>query len=273
MTTLPELLAARYGKNAPRIHADLNSTLETQLTHKSVRKFLDTPVTDDQLRLIVAAAQSASTSSSMQAWSIVVVRDAQKRARIAEAIGAAGEFQQVAPVFLVWVVDFARNMSVLEAQGGTENNVGFLENTIVGFTDIGIASQNALLAAESMGLGGVYAGSLRNNIEAVVRELNLPEYVFPALGLAIGTPNPTEGTGVKPRLPQSAVLHIDEYDPDAWDAACHAYDPEFAEYYAGQGVPSASWMRTVAKRLGRTSLLNGREHLREHLAKQGLESK
>lgn len=272
MTTLQELLAARYGTHAPRIQAELNPVLETQLAHRSVRKFLNTPVSDDQLRLILAAAQSASTSSSMQMWSVVVVRDPEKRAHIAEAIGAAGEFQEVAPVFLVWVIDYARNMHILQASGGTENNVHYLEPTVVGFTDVGISSQMALLAAESMGLGGVYAGSIRNNIEVVVRELNLPKYVFPAVGLAIGTPDPSEGTGVKPRLPQDAVLHFDEYDDTAWAAAVATYDRDYAEYYAGQGVADASWMRTVAKRIGRTSLLNGRDRLREHLTAQGLDS-
>lgn len=270
MTSLQDQLAKRYGKDAPKLHAELNPTMQTILEHRSVRKFLDTPVSDEQLQLIVAAAQSASTSSSLQGWSVIVVRDPAKKQRIADGCGNSGTFVATAPLLLVWVIDYARASHLIAQHGIETDTFNLIENTVLGFTDVGIASQNALLAAESLGLGGVYLGSLRNNIPSVIETLKLPEFVFPAVGLAIGHPDPTEGTGVKPRLGQDAVVHVDEYDENAWRDASAAYDAEFGEYYAGQGVPNAVWSRTVAKRLSDPAMLSGREKLREHLESQGL---
>ena len=270
MTELQDLLAARYGQQAPSISLELNPTVQTILEHHSIRKFLDQPVTEEQLQLIIAAAQSASTSSSLQPWSVIVVRDPEKKQRIGDGCGKSGSFVATAPLLLVWVIDYARATHLLQQHGAETNTLDLIESTVLGFTDIGIASQNALLAAESLGLGGVYLGSLRNDIPAVVETLKLPKYVFPTVGLAIGHPDPTETSGVKPRLGQDAVVHIDEYDEDAWRLATAAYDEEFGAYYAGQGVPNAMWSRTVAKRLSDPAQLSGRQNLRQHLEAQGL---
>lgn len=270
MTELQDLLTARYGKSAPISPLDLNPTLHTLLGHHSVRKFLDQPVSDAQFELIIAAAQSASTSSSLQPWSVIVVRDPEKKQRIADGCGKSGAFVSTAPLLLVWVIDYARAANLMQQHGSETNTFDLIESTVLGFTDIGIASQNALLAAESLGLGGVYLGSLRNDIASVVETLKLPKYVFPTVGLAVGHPDPTEGTGVKPRLGQDAVVHVDEYDQDAWRLATAAYDEEFGAYYASQGVPNALWSRTVAKRLSDPAQLSGRQNLRQHLEAQGL---
>lgn len=273
MTRIEDLLVARYGAFAPQVKAELNPTLETLLSHRSVRQFTDENVTDDELKLIIAAAQSASTSSSLQVCSVAIVNDKAKRERLAEVCGASGEFVRQAPVFMVWLIDFARAASILELQQIDTNTFDLIESTSLGFLDLGIASQNALLAAESLGLGGVYAGSLRNDVPSVIETLKLPKYVFPAFGLAIGHPDRAEKTSIKPRLPQAAVVHYDEYNPDAWADTVPGYDEEFAKYYAGQGVSNASWMRTLGKRLSNPEILHGRQQLRKHLEAQGFDSK
>lgn len=276
MSTSGELFRARYGELAPTfdsvLDAQLNPTLTTMLEHHSVRKFLDEPVTDDQLSLIIAGAQSASTSSSLQAWSVIAVRDDAKRARIAQGCGKSGAFITAAPLLLVWTIDFARADNILNAAGVETNSFNLIETTGMGFLDVGIASQNALLAAESIGLGGCYLGSLRNDVPGVIETLKLPKYVFPVVGMSIGHPDPTEGTGMKPRLPQQAVVHHDEYDQQVWRETTAAYDEQFGAYYASQGVPNAAWSKTITKRLNDPSKLDGRQHLRQQLSSQGFDS-
>lgn len=173
---------------------------------------------------------------------------------------------------LFWVLDYARAHSVMCEQGIQENTLNFLESTVIGFLDIGIASQTFLLSAEPMGLGGTYAGSIRNNVEVVIAELGLPKYTFPVVGMALGYPDPNEGTGVKPRLPQGAVLHFERYDSEAWRDSAVTYDLTFSDYYASQGKPDQSWTRTMSKRLSNIAALNGRERLREFMTRQGLDS-
>lgn len=239
-----------------------------QLQHKSVRQFLPQPIADAQLEQIVTAAQRASSSSNLQVWSVIAVTDADRKQRLSAALGGQPYIAQ-APVFLVWVVDLARNAALIRANGVEPETLNNLEVTLMGALDVGIAAQNALLAAESLGLGGVFVGGVRNNPEAVVTELGLPEHVFPIVGMALGTPDPAEGTGVRPRLPQAAVLHREQYDPTQWEAAAATYEGDYEAYFAGQGAPGRSWARTVVSRLGKLTGLHGRHTMRASLKRQG----
>lgn len=268
-----DLVARRYGTEHPGPLADGNETIDLQLEHRSVRKFLPADITDAQLELIIAAAQSGSQSSNLQVWSVVAVRDQARKERISEALGGHPYIENCA-VFLVWTADFNRNTRIVEAKQGTEvDSIGYLENTLVSFVDSGIAGQNALLAAESLGLGGVFVGSVRNDPLAIAKELDLPEYVFPVVGLAIGVPDPTEAASTKPRLPQRAVLHHEQYDADAWESASAEYEQLLAEYYADYGRENYSWARTLNRRIGSVEGMHGRHQIRAWLAEQGFESK
>lgn len=271
-TAWADLWQSRYRsvEDAPT-EVPVTEVLAQQYRHRSVRRFLDEDVTEAQIRAIVGAAQSASASSNLQVWSVVAVRDAEKRRRISASIGGR-PYIDSASVLLVFVADFARATHVARAQGEPIASIDFIENTLVGFVDAGIAGQNAILAAESLGLGGVFVGSLRNAPLEIGEIIGLPQYAFPTFGIAIGHPDPAEGTGIKPRLPQDAVLHWDEYDPDAWDAASDAYEGRIGEYYVEQSQPGYSWKATLTTRLKSVEGLHGRDAIRAQLAAQGLPS-
>lgn len=248
-----------------------SAVIAQQFAHKSVRKYLDEPVTDAQLELIVAAAQRASTSSNLQVWTVIAVRDAARKTRLSEMLGGR-DYVAAAPVFLVWIADLARNDALMRAHGAEPETLGLIENTLISAIDVGIAAQNALLAAESLGLGGVFVGSLRNAPEAVCAELGLPRHSFPLVGMSIGVPDPSEGTGVRPRLPLAGVLHHEVYDPERWRSATDEYEVSYEQYFAGQGHPGRSWARTVIGRLAKIAGLHGRHTMRASLRSQGFES-
>lgn len=251
-------------------HLD-SAVIAQQLAHKSVRQFLETPVSDAQVERIVTAAQRASTSSNLQVWSVIAVRDPARKARLAEALGGH-QYIATAPVFLVWVADLARNEALMRAHGAESETLGLIENTLIGAIDVGIAAQNALLAAESLGLGGVFVGGIRNAPEAVSAELGLPRHAFAMVGMSIGVPDPTEGTGVKPRLPLAGVLHPETYDPERWRSATAEYEGTYEAYFAGQGHPGRSWARTVIGRLAKIAGMHGRHTMRASLRAQGFDS-
>lgn len=272
-TTWAALWHDRYrtAVDAPTEDVPLTAVIEQQYRHRSVRRFLDADVSDAEIRAVVGAAQSASVSSNLQVWSVIAVRDPDRRHRIATAIGNRG-FIEAASVLLVFVADFARATHVVRAKGEPTESIDYLDNTLVGFVDAGIAGQNAILAAESLGLGGVFLGSIRNAPLAVADVLGLPEYVFPVCGIAIGHPDPEDTAGIKPRLPQSAVLHWDAYDVDAWETAADVYEERIAEYYDEQEQHGYSWKATLANRLRSVEGLHGRDAIRAQLAQQGLPS-
>ncbi|MGV9680004.1 NADPH-dependent oxidoreductase [Nocardia sp. NPDC003482] len=260
-------VARRYGAAESVEPAAWNPVLEVLHEHRSVRRYRPDPVPDAVLRVLVSAAQSAPTSSNLQAWSVVAVRNTRRKARLAELAGDQDHIRQ-APVLLVWTADLARARGLAAERGVPLDGADYLESSYVAFLDAALAAQNAVVAAESLGLGTVYIGAIRNNHAEVAAELALPPGVFPVVGLVVGTPDPTEDTRVKPRLPQEAVLHHETYDAAGQTEYAARYETRLADFYAEQNLPH-SWIDRVLTRLGSTAALKGRHRLREHLAAQG----
>ena len=262
--------AARYGDPAATLGV-VNDVLSLQLARRSVRKFGPREVTDDELSALVAAAQSAATSSNLQPWSVVAVRDPQRKARLA-ALAAHQSFIEQAPLFLVWVADLGRARRLAERAGTETAAADYLETTLIGFVDTALAAQNAVLAAESLGLGSVFVGAIRNHPEEVAAELGLPPHTVATFGLAVGAPDPTERADIKPRLPQAAVLHHERYDAAAADAHIAVYDERLSTYHTRFGLPG-NWSSRVLARLKGPESMAGRHRLRETLERLGLPSR
>jgi nitroreductase len=263
-------LAARYADQEFSLDV-VNDVLAVQLAHRSVRKYLDGPVTDDHLKAMIAAAQSASTTSNLQPWSVVAIREPERKARLA-ALAAAQEFIVEAPLFLVWVADLGRMRRLAVREERPLDGADYLESTLIAFIDTALAAQNAVVAAESLGLGVVFVGAIRNHPEEVAAELGLPQHAIATFGLAVGVPDPTEQAGIKPRLPQPAVLHHERYDDVSADAHISGYDQRLNGYYARYDL-AGDWSERVLKRLAGPHSLSGRHRLREALERLGLPSR
>lgn len=263
-------LAARYGD--PDAAAPLtNDVLAVQFAHRSVRRFGPRDVTPDELTTLIAAAQSAPTSSNLQPWSVIAVRDPERRRRLAALAGGQAFIAQ-APLFLVWIADLGRAHRLAARSGTTIEATDYLETTLIGFIDTALAAQNAVVAARSLGLGSVFVGAIRNHPEQVAAELNLPPHAVAAFGLAVGEPDPSEPAGVKPRLPQAAVLHQETYDAVTADEHIEVYDERLTTYNTHYGLPGA-WSDRVLSRLRGPDSLAGRHVLRSVLERLGLPSR
>jgi len=189
MTSLPELFRARYGEASSAAGSTPNLVLETLMRHRSERAFTSEPVGDDVLVQLVAAAQSASSSSNLQTWSVVAVRDPERKARLAALAGHQRHILE-APLFLAWIADLSRLERIAASLGQPSSGLDFLEALLLGAIDASLAAQSAMVAAESMGLGGVFIGGLRNEPEKVAAELGLPSRTFAVFGMCIGHPDP-----------------------------------------------------------------------------------
>ncbi|HBN9703299.1 TPA: nitroreductase family protein [Pseudomonas aeruginosa] len=253
---------ARYGEPATLPAPD---TLIAQiLQHRSVRAYRDLPVNEQKLDWAIAAAQSASTSSNLQAWSVVAVRDRERLARIARLSGNQRHVEE-APLLLVWLVDWSRLSRLGRTLQVPTAGIDYLECYTVGVVDAALAAQNAALAFEAQGLGIVYIGGMRNHPEAVAEELGLPSGTFAVFGMCVGYPDPAQPAEIKPRLAQSVVLHRERYDAAAEADAVAAYDRQMSDFQRRQRRDDRSWSSQAVERVQGPDSLSGRHRLRDAL--------
>jgi len=242
----------------------MNDTISMLMNHRSIRKFSDQPVSEKQLRAVVAAGQMASTSSNVQAYSIIAVTSQEKKQRLAELAGNQAYIVEC-PVFLVWCADLFRLKKSTEALSiDQETYEDSTENFIVATVDAALAAQNAAIAAESLGLGIVYIGGVRNSIAEFSEALELPDLVYPVFGMCLGYPD--QEPGLRPRLPIEAVLHRDRYDRTAVEEVKN-YDRISSEYLSKrtQGKNNTPWSQLMAKRLAEPVRL----HMKDFLVGKG----
>ena len=225
----------------------MNETLRTQQAHHSIRSFTNTPVSDEMLAQIIAAAHRAPTSMNMQEISLVVVRDAERKAKIAELSGGQAWIIQ-APVFIAIVIDFHKTDLGVRKAGQTQIIHESIEGFSVAATDAGIVLGTLITAAESLGLGIVPIGSIRRNPQGMIDLLGLPPLTFPLVGIAIG--HIANDTPQKPRMDIGTFRHDERYDATGYPAAIDAYDVELAHYWKDiartEGLP---WSEALASRL------------------------
>jgi nitroreductase len=264
------LLGQRNRDGALADPAQWNEVLETILNHRSVRGFLPHQLPIGTLELLVAAAQSASTSSNLQFWSVVAVEETERKSRLAELAGQQ-QFIRDAPLLLVWLADLSRLDRIAAERQAFVEGTHYLEEFIVGIVDAALAAQSALIAAESLGLGAVYIGAMRNLPERIAEELGLPPHVFAVFGMSIGYPDPAKETGIKPRLPQSVVLHRERYSAAPRSEAIDSYNATMREFQREQGMKAIDWTQQCFSRVKNSEALRGRERMRDALRNLGFE--
>jgi nitroreductase len=268
---LPSLLHLRYGERQPPTPLVWNELLTVLLNHRSVRAYAREPLPPGTLAALVAAAQSAASSANLQAWSVVAVEDAARKARLARLAGDQSQIREC-PLFLVWLADLARLARVAEQRNIPHTALDYTEMFVLSAIDATLAAQNAVVAAEALNLGTVYIGGIRNHPLDVAAELHLPPRVFPLFGLCVGWPDDTHTTAIKPRLPQDAVLHHETYAVEQQDAAVADYNQVMTAFYHEQrmGV-DGDWAQHSARRVSGPQSLSGRHTLREALQTLGFD--
>ncbi|KAI1824033.1 Nitroreductase [Xylaria intraflava] len=288
---LTTLLQSRYGSlSASSSSAEspaaqdgaipLNPILETILKHRSCRNFLPNhPLPPGTPEILVAAAQSAATSSQLQTWSAVAVSDPLHKDRVASLAGDQ-YFIRDASLFFVFCADLDR-LTTLSARHGLPGiGLEFTDMFLVASLDAALAGQNAALTAESMGLGICYVGAVRNRAAELSELLRLPDRVVPVFGLAVGVFNPASkanDAAVKPRLPQSVVLRRETWDGGSKggtneEGSFEAYNHVMAEFNvaAGRGE-MPSWTQRSAQIVEKAASLHGRHVLKDTLLARGFE--
>ncbi|WEV71167.1 NADPH-dependent oxidoreductase [Lactobacillus sp. ESL0785] len=244
-----------------------NTTIDSQINHRSIRKFKDQELSADQLQTLYTVFQHTATSMFMQNTSLLHITDEAKKAKIRELcnqnyVGAEGDL-------FIFVVDLYRNQQIRQQLGKDDGRLHMTDLFMQGMDDTLLAWQNVANAVESMGLGYVPLGTINDHPLAMLETLALPELTFPALGMQVGVPD--QEPQLKPRLPQKFTVFEDKYRRDFKVSDLDDYDQIVTQYYdlrdSNRRIDSFTKQITGAK-LDKHSI--DRDELPELLHKQGL---
>ena len=179
------------------------------MNHRSIRKFKDEPIPEETIETILRAGTRAATAGGIQPYAFIVLDDPDLLKKVSYIDG---------PLAIVAVVDQYRVKRYYEANGAPFYNYRAI-NLFISSWDATIALHNCVIAAEALGLGGVYIGMvLSQNLQ---ESLDVPEYVVPAGLVTLGVPD--EKPELRPRLPLEAIVHRNGYRIAA--------DDQIAEWY------------------------------------------
>lgn len=204
-----------------------NQTIDHLLAHRTIRAFKDQSLTREQVTTLYEAARHTSTSMFMQEFSILHLTDPQRRAAVRKIanqpyVGANGDL-------FIFIIDLYRNQQIRQQMGNDDGRLHTTDIFMQALEDTTLAVQNTLVAAESMGLGGVILGSIKNEPAKLVKVLDLPKMTLPLLGLQVGVPD--QAPQLKPRLPLEFMTFENHY-PTTFDVTdLEGYDNQVTQYY------------------------------------------
>lgn len=187
----------------------MSGAVETMLNRTSIRRFRKDPVNENILRTVLLAGQRAPSPGGFQTYSLIIVSDSEKRARISEI--TRQKFIEKAPVFILVCVDIRRFRITLDRLGHDyhlRHGKG-LYAKLFSIVEASMVAQNVATAALLMGLGSCFVGAVFYAMEDISELLSLPEGVVPLLGLCLGYPD--ESPPLRPRWPLGTILHSNTY--------------------------------------------------------------
>lgn len=205
-----------------------NETMRLLFERSSCRSFLDKKIPEDVLSLVLEAGIHAPTAGNLQPYSIIKIEDAETKKKLAEMCEQS--FIGKAPVLLLFCLDLHRNERWATLEAAPYTATSSFRHFWVSFQDTIICAQNICTAADSMGLGSVYIGTVIDYPAKIQAMFKLPKGVFPVVLLCMGYPTKI----LKPRnkLGTKVVVHSESYremqDQELLDA--------FNEKYRGEKV-------------------------------------
>jgi nitroreductase/FMN reductase (NADPH)/FMN reductase [NAD(P)H] len=190
----------------------MNETIKQLFERKSVRVFEDKHIGEEDRRLILESATMAPSAGNQQLYTIIDITDDALKEKLAQTCDHQPFIAQ-ADMVLVFCADCRKWVQAFREAGCVPRQPG-AGDLLLAVTDTAIAAQNAVVAAQSMGIGSCYIGDILENAELHRDMLHLPAYVVPAVMLVFGYPTKQQRERKKPeRVELKYIVHENSYQP------------------------------------------------------------
>lgn len=190
----------------------MNQIIEGLMNRKSVRVFTDREISAEDKKLILQAAMAAPTAGNQQMYTILDITDQKLKETLSETCDHQ-PFIAKAKMILIFCADYQKWYNAFKLAGCDPRTPG-AGDFLLATEDAAIAAQNAVTAAESLGISSCYIGDIMENYEQHKELLHLPDYVFPSLMLVFGYPTEQQINRPKPeRAALDFIVHENAYRP------------------------------------------------------------
>ncbi len=171
------------------------NAIDTIYQRRSIRKYIETPVEQEKIDVLLKAAMAAPTAANCQPWEFIVVNDTDKLTKVREKLVFA---RYKAPAAIIVCGNMKLAFKGLSQEFWVQ--------------DCSAATENILLAATSLGLGSVWIGIYPNktNIKVVKSIFNIPTHVIPLSLVYVGYS--AEEKSARTRYNEKRIYQ-QEYDP------------------------------------------------------------
>ncbi len=195
----------------------MNETIRLIRERASLRKFQERDISQEDRDLIIEAALRAPTAGNLMLYSIIIVDDQEKKDILSKTCDNQ-PFIARAPLLMVFLADYQRWYDYFIASGVEEycqqqgkDFTGPTEGDLMlSCSDALIAAQNAVVGAESLGIGSCYIGDIMENYETHRDLLTLPPWTFPVAMLVMGY-YPPKRPMIKSRFDRRYIVHQNSY--------------------------------------------------------------
>ncbi|APS26968.1 MULTISPECIES: nitroreductase family protein [Weissella] len=246
-----------------------NDVFKILSNRASIRAFKDEPVSDELVMTVLSAAASGPNMNNFQPVTFIEITDQAVKDEITERVGM--RYIAGAPRFFVLAIDYNKLFvgATPEQAAVMAENLAWYNMTEGALISAGIALENAVLAANAVGLGAVTMAGAVRPLDFLQDTLQLPKFVKPVMGLSLGYPD--QEPGVKPKLPvKGGFWMTDKYDQAALEGAVATYNDTMREYFAGRGIDE-DWTEHNMKMVATTAKDNSLAT--QHLHDKGFATK
>ena len=188
----------------------MNTVIKQLYDRKSVRVFTKQEISEESIAQILTAAAMAPTAGNQQLYTILNITDPKLKEALSESCDHQ-PFIADGKLVLVFCADCLKWYDAYLHAGCQPRKPGE-GDLMLAVCDALIAAQNAVVAAESLGIGSCYIGDIMENAEIHQNTLQLPRYVFPVAMLVFGYPTEQQKTRPKPeRVAMKHIVHNNHY--------------------------------------------------------------
>ena len=200
---------------------------ELVMKRRSVRNFKDQPIPQEIINQLLDAANNAPSGGNIQPLSIIIVKESENRAKLAEIVGNQ-PWVKNAPLSMIFCLDYNRVKRWAVLNGTEFKGDQAFSHFMISYADVMCAAQSVVLLAESLGLGSVYVGTILSYMDKAREQFSIPEFVLPMMVLSLGYPKSIPRT--IPKLERDVIVHQEQYQPRSDDEILKAFDQKYGDF-------------------------------------------